>query len=141
MREEVQLCVLLGYSFGMFGWRHDMLGARHENIITPAIQRSDELFCICPNPNFEFAEPYFAVANSAFETFIRIFCCLLWLAVSINTSNSYGDFELPSRWFHFDLVYFENLERRIKCNLINPFRERLLRNSKSPVLNFSICLG
>ena len=33
--------------------------------------------------------------------------------------------------FHFDLVYFENLERRIKCNLINPFRERLLRNSTS----------
>ena len=37
---------------------------------------------------------------------------------------SYGDFELRSRRFHFDLVYLENLERRIKCNLINPFRER-----------------
>ena len=52
----------------------------------------------------------------------------VWLAVSI---NAYGDLELRSRRFHFDLVYFENLERRIKCNLINPFRERLLRNSTS----------
>ena len=33
----------------------------------------------------------------------------LCLAVSINTSNSYGDFELRSRRFHFNLVYFENL--------------------------------
>ena len=55
----------------------------------------------------------------------------LWLAVSINTSNANGDLELRSRRFHFDLVYFENLERRIKYNLINPFRERLLRNSTS----------
>ena len=55
----------------------------------------------------------------------------LWLAVSINTSNSYGDLELRSRRFHFDLVYFENLECRIKSNLINPFRERLFRNSTS----------
>ena len=55
----------------------------------------------------------------------------VWLAVSINTSNSYGDLEVRSRRFHFDLVYLEILERRIKCNLINPFRERLLRNSTS----------
>ena len=56
----------------------------------------------------------------------------------LNTSNSYDDFELRSRRFHFDLVYFENLARRIKCNLINLSRERLLRNSKSPVLNLFI---
>ena len=34
-------------------------------IFTPAIhmiQRSDELFCICPNPNIAFAELYFAFA-------------------------------------------------------------------------------
>ena len=41
--------------------------------------------------------------------------CIIWLAVSINTSNSYGNLELRSRRLHFDLVYFENLERRIKC--------------------------
>ena len=33
----------------------------------------------------------------------------VWLVVSINTSNSYGDFELRSRRSHFDIVYFENL--------------------------------
>ena len=49
----------------------------------------------------------------------------------INTSNFYDYLELRSSWFHFDLVYFENLKRRIKCNLINPFQECLLRNSTS----------
>ena len=28
---------------------------------TPAIHRSEQLFCICPDPNFEFSEPYFGV--------------------------------------------------------------------------------
>ena len=32
-------------------------------IITPAIQRSEYLFGICPDLNFEFDEPYFGVAN------------------------------------------------------------------------------
>ena len=36
----------------------------HHIYYTPVIQRSEYLFCICPNPNFEFAEPYFGVANS-----------------------------------------------------------------------------
>ena len=40
----------------------------------------------------------------------------IWLAVSINNSELLR--RLRSRRFHFDLVYFENLERRIKCNLI-----------------------
>ena len=30
---------------------------------TPTIQRSEYLFCVCPDPNFEFAEPYFGVAT------------------------------------------------------------------------------
>ena len=30
---------------------------------TPAIQRSEYISCICPDPNFEFAEPYFGVAT------------------------------------------------------------------------------
>ena len=41
-------------------------------IHTPAIQRSEQLFCICPDQNFEFAEPYFGVANSMYVLFLDV---------------------------------------------------------------------
>ena len=39
---------------------------------TPVTQRSEKLFCICPDPNFEFAEPYFGVANSIYVLFLDV---------------------------------------------------------------------
>ena len=69
----------------------------------------------------------------------RVTGIILWFAISINTSTSYGDLELRSIWFNFDLVHFENLKRRIKCNLINPLRERLLRNfTSNPYCDFEL---